>query len=272
MRREGAGPRNRPASRPGRCRRSRDNRKRFRYMLMLLIDNAAESLRRPSGTVTVRTYRGARRPDRGRGEGRRDRYLPRGPGTRDRSVLHDQAGTSGYRPDDRPRHLAAASRIHAHRERAGPGHRGSLRCRASPGRLPAGRSAAGLGLSPGSDGSRLFPAGVRGSGLGGHGAAVPGDAGETRGKLTSTVVPAPGMESSTIWPPSCSVSSRQMASPRPLPSILECSSRARRKNGSKTLLARFGGMPGPSSITATHQCVVAGPGTRPGHVPPRGCT
>src|SRR5271165_3236466 len=40
-----------------------------------------------------------------------------------------------------------------------------------------------------------------------------------------------------------------MDRPRPLPSIRECSSRERRKNGSKTRLSDSAGMPGPSSIT-----------------------
>ena len=56
-----------------------------------------------------------------------------------------------------------------------------------------------------------------------------------------TRVPSPSVDSISIVPPICSTISRQMARPRPLPSIPACSSRARRKKGSKTFPSRVVG-------------------------------
>ena len=48
-------------------------------------------------------------------------------------------------------------------------------------------------------------------------------------------------------------SSRQIASPNPLPSIVECSSRDRRKKGSKTRSSGFGGNTGSRVGDDHHQ-------------------
>ena len=54
-------------------------------------------------------------------------------------------------------------------------------------------------------------------------------------------------------PWSCVTSSRQIASPSPLPSIPASSSRGRRTNGSKTRSCASAGIPGPESAKVTCQ-------------------
>ena len=76
---------------------------------------------------------------------------------------------------------------------------------------------------------------------------------EVRGNRTEIDVPSPATELSEISPISWATSSRQIASPRPLPSIVECSSRDKRKKGSKTRSMASAGMPGPESETITDQ-------------------
>ena len=61
------------------------------------------------------------------------------------------------------------------------------------------------------------------------------------GKTTVMEVPRPSLDRRRSGRGVWAASSRQMESPRPLPSILECSSRARRKNGSKIRSTAFGG-------------------------------
>ena len=73
------------------------------------------------------------------------------------------------------------------------------------------------------------------------------------GNVMVTDVPSPTTEVREMFPWSWVTSSRQIARPRPLPSTPECSSRASRKKGSKTISTASGGMPGPESETVTDQ-------------------
>ena len=201
----------------------------IRSMLKALIDNATESLTHRDGDHHGSDLHGARRQDRGRGPGRRNRSVHRGPGTGGGSVLHDQARASGYRPDDRQKHLAttSADSRSSRVSRAGaPWY--AARSPAPPGpdrRTPCRRS---FGLNRGSDDSPPCRGDV-GARTWRPGHGWPGS-GRARSKGSS---PRPSYRHRGSSPvrsdrPVRSVNSRQMESPRPLPSILECSSRERR--------------------------------------------